>query len=253
MALTIINSPHSFVRFGEPDSFEHCIFGTVQYKIPVFSQDDVNFQFIVQTDTEAEADALCSVDSSEIDMELVPDCNNMEVLLSLPEKPSRFRLSATQVLYNWQHGFTGWPGPIQDKECFKIKVTISTNYGQLISCSNFFQRITDDCYTSVIEYGNDEDAFGFKYCTGGAIDDGGDTPADCSPTVVTFFNESTLSIPYTAQLQDKYGLVPSIQVWIYDDQGQLVNMGITATFDAIPPTVLNFDFGGNASGIIVIR
>jgi hypothetical protein len=30
-------------------------------------------------------------------------------------------------------------------------------------------------------------------------------------------------------------------------------MGITATFDAYPPNVLGFDFGGPASGIIVIR
>lgn len=253
MALRIINSSHSFIRFGDPDSFEHCVFGQVRYQLPVFSQDDVAFQFVVQTDTEAEADALCTVDGSEVDLELVSECDSMEVLISLPEKPNRFRISLTQVLYNWVHGFTGWPGPIVDKQCFRIRVTITTNYGQLISCSNLFQRITEDCYTSVLEYGNEDDAFGFKYCSGGEIDDGGTTPADCSPTVTPFFNESTLSIPYTAQLQDKYGLVPSIQVWIYDEMGVLTNMGITATFDAVPPTVLNFDFGGPASGIIVIR
>jgi hypothetical protein len=253
MALRIINSPHSFVRFGDADSFEHCIFGTVAYQLPVLDQDDVHFQFIVQTDTQAEADALCTIDGSEVNMELVSDCGDVVALIDLPEKPIRYRLSPTQVLYNWPHGFTGWPGPIADKQCFRIRTTITTNYGSLINCSNLFQRITEECYTSVLDYGNEDDAFGFKYCTGGAIDDGGNTPADCSPTVVTFFNESTLSIPYTVQLQDKYGLVPSIQVWIYDDMGILTNMGITATFDAVPPTTLNFDFGGPASGIIVIR
>lgn len=251
MALRIINSTHSFVRFGDPDSFEHCVFGQVRYQLPVFAADDVYFQFVVQTDTSAEADALCTIDGSEIDLELVNDCGGT-VLLDLPDKPSRARITPTQVLYIWQKSFAGWPGPIQDNECFKIRVFLTTNYGQSEFCSNFFQRITDDCYTSVIEYGNNEDAFGFKYCAGGESE-GGDDIVSCEPTIVQFFNEPSLSIPYTAQLQEKYGIVPNVQVWIYDDMGIPTNMGITATFDAIPPTVINADFGGPASGIIVIR
>lgn len=251
MGLTLTNSPHSFVRFGEPDSFQHCVFGEVAYYLPVFAADDVAFQFIIITDTEAEADQLCTIDGSEVDVELVSECDAVVPLLSLTEKPSRVRLSSTQLLYTWQHSFEGWPGIILDKECFRIRVTVSTIYGDLVSCSNIFQRVVDDCFTSVIEYGNDDDAFGFKYCAGGEVPGGEITT--CEPLTVQFFNEPTLSIPYTAQLQDQYGLVPTIQVWIYDGGGQLVNMGITATFDSIPPTVLNFDFGGPASGIIVIK
>jgi hypothetical protein len=70
---------------------------------------------------------------------------------------------------------------------------------------------------------------------------------------VTFVSVATLSIPYTALLSDKYGEFPTVQVWIYDGTGQLINMGITAAFDTYPPNMINLDFGGPASGIVVIR
>jgi hypothetical protein len=50
-----------------------------------------------------------------------------------------------------------------------------------------------------------------------------------------------------------YGDFPTVQVWIYDGTGQLLNMAITAAFDTYPPTMINLDFGGVASGIVVIR
>lgn len=252
MGLTLLNSSNSFVRFGDPDSFTHCVFGEVAYYLPVFASDDVHFQFIISTDTSSEGDALCTIDGSEVLVELISSCGDVEPLIEFTEKPGRVRLSPTQVLYNWQQGFAGWPGPIVGGQCFRIRVTVSTNYGDLIQCSNIFQRITDDCFTSLLEYGNEDDAFGFKYCNGGAVDTGG-AAAVCEPTTIPFFNESTLSIPYTAMLQDQYGLVPSIQVYIYNESGVLVNMGITATMDAVPPTVISFDFGGPASGVIILR
>lgn len=252
MAIRIINSDNSFVRFGEPDGFTHCNFGEVIYHLPVFAQDDVAFQFIIAGDTSAEIDALCTVDASEIALELVGDCTDLMPLMEFTQKPQRLRLSDTQVLYYWPHGFPGWPGSISVDQCFRIRVLVDTNYGELTACSNLFQRIADPCFTSVVDYANEDDAFGFKYCAGGAVDDGSGT-TDCAPTVVQFFNETALSIPYTAQMQNKYGLVPSVQVWIYDGGGQLVNMGVTATFDAVPPTVINADFGGLSSGVIVIR
>lgn len=253
MAIRIINSENSFVRFGDADGFTHCNFSTIEYHLPVYEQDDVAFQFIVAADTASEADALCTVDGSEVSVELVGACIDISPLIAFTEKPQRVRLSETQLLYYWPHGFPGWPGSIDPDQCFRIRLNIETNYGELTTCSNIFQRITDPCFSSVIDYANEDDAFGFKYCSGGATDDPVADPSNCDPTVVQFFNESSLSIPYTAQMQDKYGLVPSVQIWIYDETGQLVNMGVTATFDAVPPTVINADFGGQSSGIIVIR
>jgi hypothetical protein len=44
-----------------------------------------------------------------------------------------------------------------------------------------------------------------------------------------------------------------VQAWVYDGMGQLVNMGITIAFDTYPTTVINLDFGGVSTGIVIIR
>ena len=258
MSLSIISPVNSFVRFGESDAAPLCIWGTVDYCLPVYDAEDVYFQFVVQG-TEDEVDSLCTQSGDEVTVDLVSECNGSP-LLTFSERPERIRLSTTQVLYNWSHGVPGFTSVVAVAQCFKIQVTVlATPYGypdqELVRCSNCFERIASDCFTSVIEYGNDEDAFGFKYCYGGNLNGAYEDPdtLDCSPTVVTFVNVATRAIPYTALLQAKYGTIPTVQVWIYDGTGQLLNMGITAGFDTYPPTMINLDFGGTASGIVVIR
>lgn len=257
MAVTIISPTNSFVRFNETEPDPLCIWGDVNFCLPVYDQEDVYFQFVIQG-TELEIDSLCTQTGDEVTVELVSECGGSP-LITFSEKPDRFRLSETQVLYNWQHGFPAFTGAIAVGQCFKIQLTFDVNpYGYPsdieVFCSNCFERIGDDCYTSVVEFGNDEDAFGYKYCYGGGMP-GSDVPAeqDCEPTITTFASVATLTIPYTAYLQSKYGDFPTVQVWIYDGTGQLINMGITAGFDAYPPTVISFDFGGPASGIVVMR
>lgn len=248
MGINILSPANSFVRFSEACVTNDCIFGEVEYNLPVYESEDVYFQAIIVADTPEEADALCTLDASEVEVSLVDNCAYGAGLIDFTEKPERFRISETQILYNWQHGFPGWPGPIQNNECFKIRMTV----GGVQFCSNCFERIADPCYTSVLEYGNEEDAFGFKYCYGGALTPSGES-GECAPTIISFTNVPTLTIPYTAMMIDNYGTVPTVQVWLYDDSAQLVNAGITAKFNTYPPTQLIFDFGGNASGIIVIR
>lgn len=250
MAISIVNFPNSFVRFSEdPGPDNVCGWDDLQFNLPVYAQDDVSFQVVVQASTEAEADELCQPDASEVEVSLVDDCNTAPGLIDFAEKPTRFRLSPTQLLYNWQNGFPGWPGPIVENQCFQVRLLLNG----LPFCSNNFERILDPCFTSVLEFGNEEDAFGFKYCYGGAIPGGSTEDTDCEPTIIQFINQSTLVIPYTALLESKYGQVPTIQTWIYDSNNELTNMGIQAKFDAFPPTQLLFDFGGPATGIIVIR
>jgi len=256
MAITIISPTNSFIRFGESAAAPLCIWGNIDYCLPVYQDEDIYFQFVVQG-TSDEVDSLCTQDGSEITVSLVSECST-DPLLTFAEKPERFRLSDTQVLYNWSHGLPGFTGPVTVGSCFKIQVTIeATPYGYpletLVSCSNCFERIGSDCFTSVVEYGNDEDGFGFKYCYGGDIEGGGSDTIECGPTVVTFASVATLAIPYTAFLSNKYGVFPTVQVWVYDGTGQLLNMGITAAFDTYPPTMINIDTGGPSSGIVVIR
>jgi len=247
MGYSIITPTNSFVRFDGEAPETHCIHGEFKDCLPVYAESDVAYQFVVQADTIEEADALCQPGASGIQMGMVADCDQEDFDILFDEQPERYRISDFQVLYNWTHGLTGMLGFYNEGECFFIRVVIDeVNY-----CSNCFQRIPDDCFTSVVEFGNDENFAGYNYCNAGqaTVDDS----LVCDPTIVEFVNQETLNIPYTAFLQAQYGTVPTVQVWIYDGSGALVNMGITATFDAMPPTMISFDFGGTASGVIVIR
>lgn len=247
MAYSVITPTNSFVRFDGEGPESHCIHGTFNDCLPVYSESDVAFQFVVQADTIEEADDLCQVGVSGIQIGLVSDCDQVGFDVVFDEQPERYRISDLQVLYNWPHGLSGMIGFYNEGDCFFVRVVVDEiNY-----CSNCFQRIPDDCFTSVLEFGNDENFAGYNYCNSGeATVDGSIT---CEPTIIQFVNKETLNVPYTAALQAMYGTVPTVQTWIYDTGGDLVNMGITATFDAMPPTMISFDFGGTASGVIVIR
>lgn len=245
--LTINTPDNSFVRFDGENTVTHCIHGSFTQCLPVFAEADVAFQFVVEADTIEEANALCSPYNSNLQIGLVRDCEQEAFDVEFAELPDRYRISDLQVLYNWPHGFPGMLAEYAVGECFYIRVVVE----ETTACSNCFERIGDDCFSSVVEYGNDENFAGFNYCNSGGID----TPdgETCEPTVIEFTNVTSLSIPYITSMQDKYGPVPTVQVWIYDGSGDLVNMGVVATFDAMPPTVINIDTGGLASGIVVIR
>jgi len=244
MAINLINSINSFIRFSEEQQPPYCIWGYIFYNLPVYEQSDIAFQFIIEG-TSSEIDAICTPDASEVTVSLVSDCDGPDLIV-FPNKPQRFRLSETQMLYNWSHGLPNFTSVVGANECFSIKILIDG----VKFCSNYLERIIDNCFTSVVEYGNNGDAFGFKYCNSGSVDE---LPTICEPTTISFINVPTVTIPYTASLRSKYGDFPTVQAWVYDDSGQLVNMGITIAFDTYPPTLINLDFGGNSTGIIIIR
>lgn len=249
MAYSIISPPQSFVQFGETGRIDHCIFDRLNFCLPVFQDDDAAFQFVI-SGTISEIDALCGVYGIPVEIGIVSDCDDEDFLLDFTDmgygyKPEMFRLSDTQMLVNWSHGFPGFTGVVALNECFNVRIQIDMQQ----FCSTCFERTADNCFTSVIEYRSDENSFGFNYCNSGAVDEDALT---CEPTVITFTNVDTLIVPYTQMLMDKYGPAPTIQVWVSDGVN-LLNMGITAAMDTYPPTTLSFDFGGTASGIIVIK
>lgn len=251
MAYSITSPTQSFVQFNETGKVDHCIFDKINFCLPVFADGDVAFQFVVNG-LQSEIDALCGVYGNNIAIGIVNACYDASFLLEFTanpynDEPDIFRLSDTQLLVNWAHGFPGFTNIISEGECFKVRVEV----GLQQFCSNCFERTSDDCFTSVVEYGCDENCFGFNYCGSGTTTGGG-TDTSCEPTIITFTNQSTLTINYTQMLRDAYGDVPSIQVWISDGT-DLVNMGITAALDTYPPNILSFDFGGPATGIVVLR
>lgn len=250
MAYSIHSPAQSFVQFSETGVISHCVFENLRFCLPVYADNDVAFQFYING-TESEIDALCGVYGSPIAIGIVNACDDEDFLLEFTanpynDVPNMFRLSPTQMLVNWSHGFPGFTGVIGFGECFKVRVQI----GLTQFCSNCFERTADNCFTSVVEYGCDENCFQFNYCGSGAAEE---EELSCEPTIITFTNQSTLSVPYTQSLKDKYGDVPNVTAWIADGSGDLINMSITIAFDAYPVNQINADFGGNASGILVIK
>lgn len=249
MAIRIKAPVNSFVQFDEVDTIDSCEFDPFSICLPVFADNDVYFQFIIETDTQDEADSLCDLGNELMSIGIANHCGEATIL-DFEQKPDRYRIDATHLLYNWMHGLPNFATVISNSECFLIKITVQGVYTVYDFCSNCFQRIAEVCHTSVIEYSNEDNAYGFDYCGGSIIDSG--SSESCEPLFIQFTNQANISIPYTTILQNKYGAVPSVQAWIFDDNNELVDMGIRASFDAFPPTTINIDFGGFSSGIIKI-
>lgn len=246
MSYRIVSPSNSFVQFSNGnDVAGNCNYRDQTFCLPVFLEDETSFQFVVEADTIEEAEVLCDLGNSQVQVGILEDCND-GYLLEFEEKPDRFRLSDFQVLYNWSHGLPNAFSIFNIGDCFKIKVIVA---GSNDFCSNCFQRIGSDCHTSVVEYSNDDNFAGFNYCNSGAVES---NTGECDPTFVSFTNAATLTIPYTASMVAKYGVVPTMKVWIYDGSGNLVNMNVSQKLDTYPPTELRFDFGGPATGVIKV-
>lgn len=242
MSYQISTSRFSFIQFAETDVIESCNWPDSDMCLPVFADNDVYFQFFINSDTEEEADALCDLENDLIRIGLVEQCTD-GFLLEFSQKPVRYRISDTQVLYVWQHGLPNFTNVLAVSECFHIRVQLF----EQAWCSNCFQRIGDDCHTSVLEYYGEENQFGYAYCPSSDGIVGVDTT--CEPTIIQFTNQTTMVIPWTAFLQAKYGDAPTVAAWV-NDGGELVQAGIRIAYDAFPMSEIRIDFGGLASGIV---
>lgn len=246
MGILIISPPNSFVQFNESEQITDCIWPEQTEVLICVEDNDWNFQWILQTDTKAEADALCADMGANVKCGIALNCGS-DNLITFTDAPERFRLDDTHVLYNWIYGFPLFGSVIPDAGCFLFTVDVTAS--SIKFCSSIFKRFLNGCFTSVLDYTNDDNFAGFNYCGGSVVQE----TADCTPLEITFSNQTTLTIPYTAALIAKYGIVPTVQVWILDTiTGTLVDMGIRVSFDAFPPTEIFVDLGGPASGVLKI-
>ena len=246
MAITIKSGKFSFIQFGLTDEISNCDEGTIINCLPVYADNDIAFQFKLITSTPEEAALLCDLTNSHLEIGITDQCAD-DFLMIFSGKTGRYKVNDNTFLYYWS-GLPGFSSVISVGECFRIKIRVN---GSTTFCSNCLSRIGDACHTAVLDYSNDDDAFDFDYCGGSLIGESSDVV--CEPTIVEFTNKATLIIPYTTSLQDMYGPIPTIQVWISDPiTGDLVDMGIRVSFDTFPPSLLKFDFGGTSSGIIKI-
>jgi len=254
MSANVLTPEHSFVRFDAEPPGNSCGSPDVEFCFPIVHEDDVAFQFIIETDTEQEANELCDIGHTKIQVGITTDgvnfTRNFTGLLGL--KPERYRIASNKVLYNWSHGAPDFDESIAMEGCFQFMVRAQLSTGVVTGLSSCFQRIPEDCFTSVIEFASPKNAFGFIYCGyfEDAINDGAD---DCIDFVQPFVNQSVLSIPYTQAMRDQYGDLPDVEVFIHNPATGLFEKTILSIgMDAVPPTVITVDLGGPSSGYIKI-
>lgn len=254
----------SFVRFDDLDVHETCHPAGVEFCFPVFDQNDIAFQFIVETDTEAQADELCDLAHAKIKVGIIDpnggspgfEVNWLVNYTGAPflNKPERFRIGPKKVLYNWDAGVPSFEDYREVGQCFQFVVQVIFSFTTLTAVSNCFQRIAEDCYTSILEYGSDKNAFDFIYC--GTFEDETDSGSgsnECAATIVPFSNQSILNIPYTPTMFDQYGELPTVEVYIYNvGTGKFDYTIVSKTLDAVPPTMITVDMGGPGSGYVKI-
>lgn len=258
MSVRIRSPRFSFVQLASaeygyvPETYGSCNFPDAQFCLPVFAYDDIAFMFILEADTEAEADELCVLgEPDKVEVGLVRECGDDFDIAFADQalRPEKSRISPTQVLYKWAHGFPGFDAEYALEDCFKAKVVAHMDSGDVVACSNCFQRIAEDCFTSLLEYGSEQNIFGFNYCDGVVEDE--EIPICSDPTIIEFTDALTLNIPYTSAMKQMYGEVPTVEIWIFDGTNY-TKAFIQAGFDAYPPTAIIADLGGAATGFIKI-
>ncbi len=100
------------------------------------------------------------------DCEFISCCEvpAIEFEITLPDDDTIYNFKLSTY---WQKGYIDYPETSIDtiaSNCFTYGILNASK--EVIACSNLFRKETDCCYISRIEYGNNEDAFGFSYPTG---------------------------------------------------------------------------------------
>jgi hypothetical protein len=128
----MITSPkYSFIQFGQEDT--PCCNGATTICLPIYTNNDLQFQVIS--------------DSAPGSLQVVKENGDV--------------VSSQSGFVDLGDNYYAWASPIDftglaNNECFQLKIGTAL--------SNCFRKIVDDCYTSILEYYNDEDYAEFIYC-----------------------------------------------------------------------------------------
>lgn len=121
------------------------------------------FEIPVGTYSRQELKALISAGLGfEFDCQFTTCCDVPKI--SFETQPVEETTLTYELTEYWNKGFIDYPdNPITDT-CFTYVILDSEK--EVIACSNEFTSNVDCCFISTIEYGNNEDAFGFSYPAG---------------------------------------------------------------------------------------
>jgi hypothetical protein len=166
----IISPKYSFVNFNPANSTANCCIGENEVCLPVCAETDLIFQFDITTANIQDANDLMNNSVSDIQLLLLDVNGNLVHNWTATDNLlfERYRTSATQVTYLWRNPLLGLIGLIQYNQCFSFKIYASTSINSNIETkaafSNCFILKSNDCFTSVLDYANNENYADFEYC-----------------------------------------------------------------------------------------
>jgi hypothetical protein len=163
----IISPQYSFVNFNTITTSD-CCDGNNQECLPFANVFDLVFQFSIKCDTITEANDLMLTQDIDSILNLIDgptgtllyDYTTNDLLFF-----EKYRTDTTTVTYIWRNPlYQILYDMVHFDDTFSLQVVIKVNGIIVAALSNLFKAISDQCYTSLIEYTNDQDYAGFNYC-----------------------------------------------------------------------------------------
>lgn len=162
--MTIVSPKYSFVQFDNPAP-SSCCESDSNFCIPVINEDDTYFQIIATGADAREAEYIYHL-NNYIQLELLNTSGTVLRNWTLDDTLSfiPFRTGLTQVTFLWKNNFKDLSTYVACDQCFKIRVKAEIFGETILAESNCFIRKCKTCYTSRLDYYNEEDYADFKYC-----------------------------------------------------------------------------------------
>lgn len=182
MQTILIKSPkYSFIQFKENWNEEQamCCNLDEQDVLPILKPDDLAFQFVVELENTTAGWAVVNKIMSEpvSNVELFieyGEAGESSIIHNLTTEDgglfTRYRIAGNKILYTWNTPFTGMNEYLECGKCYRLGIKLVTEdetvvLNEITAVSNKIIRSCDNgCYTSVLQYSNEEDYADFYYC-----------------------------------------------------------------------------------------
>ena len=165
----LVSPKYSFVDFNPPANTQ-CCEGKGELPLPIATDNDLQFQVNADCSTIDVANNIMANADNLIQLKLLSQAG--EVLHDWTSvenwKFKKYRTSEKIVTFLWYRPLTNIINLVPSSECFSLRVMAQFDIGAVVlekqADSNLFHINTNSCYTSLLEYINDEDYAGFNYC-----------------------------------------------------------------------------------------
>lgn len=196
--MQIVNPKYSFVKFDSPEAINTCCNGDQEFCIPVIEETDTYFQVKLTSTVYSEIQ-----DMMDDDSEGAAEAFHLLLLAGSGNTPDnfvdnllrdwtfqdhltfeKFRTGLFEITLQWKSPFKDIKTLLDCGDCFQLAFIRAGEFSaefsdefsdefdidgttiayDFIAISNCFKRACEDCFTSVLEYYNDDDYAEFRYC-----------------------------------------------------------------------------------------